>query len=299
MVNLAEDSGWKRWRDLAVDAQGRFHEMLLVNSSQLPELIDYSSVERARVTSGTSAWWWGAAAEIQETINSVNAWGVRVHNWAAWNMVVDSYESEEDKWELLYHFVEPLAFFCMHQPSAISDRLTLVSETLLHQANCRVFSDYPDRLEQDKLKSGQTLRRSERRKQVCRLGKRWEKFGAFWRALGAMNDLEYQKVSRNFRDLSVHAFAPRFMLGQIMRAVRSIVPRQEMVEQPGGGYLPVDHPTEKCVRYELSAIEPFPLSIACSASLAEYQKALTAMRAFSELLDEMCNVMDSAPKHRS
>lgn len=149
---------------------------------------------------------------------------MRLHEWASWNLVVDSYESEEEKWEVLHHFVEPLAFFCMLQSSAVSDRLMLVSETLLHQANCRVFPEYSDRLDQDSLKSGQTLRRSDRRKQANRLGKRWTKFSVFRDALGAINGSEYQKVSRNFRDLSVHSFAPRFMTGQVSRATRSIAP---------------------------------------------------------------------------
>lgn len=297
--NLADDIGWRSWRSLAIEAQERFHEMLLANSQRFPGLVDYSIVERAQATSGTLAWSWGAAAEIQETINSVNAWGMRLHEWSAWNLVVDSYESEENKWEVLYHFVEPLAFFCMLQPSAVSDRLMLVSETLLHQANCRVLPEHPDRLDQDSLKPGQILRRSERIKQVNRFGKHWTKFSVFRDTLDAINNSEYRILSRNFRDRSVHSFAPRFMMGQILRAVRSIAPRQEMVTQPSGGYLLVDHPSKKCVRYEMVAVEPFPLSAACSASLAEYKKTLTAMSAFSELVSEICDKMDAITKQKS
>lgn len=297
--NLADDIGWRSWRSLAIEAQERFHEVLLANSQRFPGLVDYAIVERAQAASGTPAWSWGAAAEIQETINSVNAWGMRLHEWSAWNLVVDSYESEEDKWEILYHFVEPLAFFCMLQPSAVSDRLMLVSETLLHQANCRVFPEYPDRLDQDSLKSWQILRRSERIKQVNRLGKHWKNFSVFRDALDAINNSEYRMLSRNFRDRSAHSFAPRFMMGQIMRAVRSIAPWQEKVAQPSGGYFLVDHPSKKCVRYEMVAVEPFPLNVACSASLAEYQKILTAMNAFSRLVSEICDEMDAIAKQSS
>lgn len=294
--NLADDAGWKSWRSLTIEAQERFHQMLRANSQRFPGLVDYAVVERARAASGTPAWSWGAASEIQETINSVNAWGMRLHEWASWNLVVDSYEREEDKWEVLHHFVEPLASFCMLQPSAVSDRLMLVSETLLHQANCRLFPEHPDRLDQDDLKPGKTLRRSDRRKQVSRLGKHWTKFSLFRDALGAINGSEYQMISRNFRDLSVHSFAPRFMMGQILRAIRSIAPQQEMVAQPSGGYLLVDHPSKKCVQYEMVAAEPFPLSLACSASLSEYQKVLTAMSKFSELVSEVCDAMDAKQK---
>lgn len=72
-----------------------------------------------------------------------------------------------------------------------------------------------------------------------------------------------------------------------------------MVAQPSSGYLLVDHPSKKCVQYEMVAVEPFPLGIACSASLAEYQKALTAMSAFSELVGEICDGMGATSKHKA
>lgn len=293
--SVADDGGWASWRSLATEAQRRFHERLLENRSRFPGLVDYAVVERARVANGNFAWSWGGAAEIQETINSVNAWGMRLHEWSAWNLVVDSYEREEERWEVLQHFVESLAFFCMHQPSAVSDRLMLLAETLLHQANRLVFPGHADRLDQDNLRPGQSLRRSDRRKQVIRLGRRWEKFDVFLAALDAVNDSEYRRLSRNFRDLSVHSFAPRFMTGQIMRAVRSIEPWQEKVMQPDGSFFLVDHPSKKCVQYSMGVLEPFPLSDAYSASLAEYQKVLAAMSAFSELVGELCDGMDAIP----
>lgn len=293
----AEDADWEKWRALTSEAYARFHERIVANRSRFPGLSDYAPAERARTTSGTFAWWWGASGEIQETINAVNAWGMRLHEWGAWSQVVDSYESDENRWELLYHFVEPVAFFCMLQPSSLADRLTVASETLLHQANCRVFPDEPDRLDQDNLKPGQILRRSDRRKQLNRLGRRWSTFGAFRDALGAMDGSEYQRVTRNFRDLSAHSFAPRFMVGQVIRAIRSVVPWQEMVAQPDGTHLLVDHPTRKGVQYGMRAMEPLSLDVTCSANLAEYQKALIAMKAFAALVYELCDQMDALPKN--
>ncbi|MBN8800440.1 MAG: hypothetical protein J0H05_02050 [Stenotrophomonas acidaminiphila] len=222
---------------------------------------------------------------------------MHLHAWGAWNLVVDSYEVEDDKWEVLSHFVEPVAFFCMLQPSSIADRLTVAAETLLHQANCRVSPDEPDRLDQDRLKPGQTLRRSDRRKQLNRLGKHWANFGAFRDALSAIDGRDYRNVTRNFRDLSVHSFAPRLMIGQVVRAIRSIVPWQEMSAQPDGTYLPVEHPTRKGVQYVAQAMEPLHLDATRAANLAEYHKALTAMRAFAALIDELCVRMDALPQH--
>ncbi|MDO9623783.1 MAG: hypothetical protein Q7J46_07315 [Pseudomonas sp.] len=297
--NFADNEGWIAWRNLTTEAMGRFHEQLLASVSRAPGLVGYEAAKRARAANGNFAWSWGAAAEIQETTNTINSWGVHLHDWCAWNAVVESFETDEDKGQLLHHFVNPLAFFCMHQPSALSDRLMLLTETLLHQANCLVEPGYVDRLDQDGLRPGQGLRRSDRRKQVIHLGHRWTRFNGFLAALDAMNDSAYRKLSRNFRDLSVHSFAPRFMVGQIMRAVRSIEPWQEIVEQPGGGSLLVDHPTKKCVSYTMAVLEPFPLRDAFSSSLSEYQKVLAAMSAFSELLEEICDGMDAIPDRLS
>src|SRR3990167_6747877 len=182
--NFADNEGWIAWRNLTTEAMRRFHEQLLANVSRAPGLVGYEAAERARAANGSVAWSWGAAAEIQETINTINSWGTHLHDWCAWNAVV-------------------------------------------------------------------------------------------------------------------HSFAPRFMVGQIMRAFRSIEPWQELVEQPGGGSLLVDHPTKKCVSYTMCVLEPFPLRDACSASLSEYQKVVAAMSAFSQLLEEVCDSMDAIPDRLS
>lgn len=251
-------------------------------------------MERADSTRGTFAWWWGAAGEIRETINSINAWGVRLHEWAAWNRVVDGYGDRDDRWDVLNHFVEPIAFFCMLQPSSFADRLALAAETLLHQANRRVFPHEPDRLDQD-ARPGRPLRRSDRRKQLSRLGQHWTKFGAFQQVLHALDGDDYRRLTRNFRDLASHSFSPRFMLGHITRAIRSTGPYQELVQQSDGSYQHVDHPTKKSVSYAMSSLEPLALDTAHDANLAEYRRARNAMECFAELVDQLCDKMDQVP----
>lgn len=295
-ADAGDDGGWEKWRALAADAFARFQNMLLGQRPQYPGLTDYAPVERARQTTGTFAWWWGAEGEIRETINSINAWGVRVHEWGAWNLVVDSYEIENDRWDVLNHFVEPVAYFCMLQPSSLADRLTVAAETLLHQANQRIDPSQPDQLDQDALKPGATQRRTDRRKQLNRLGKGWSRFDAFRDALRALDSTDYRQLTRNFRDLSNHSFAPRLMIGEVTRAIRSIVPRTDMVEQPDGTYLPVKHPSKRSVQYAMQSLAPLPLDAARSANLAEYLRARTAMEAFAALINELCDRTDTLPK---
>lgn len=298
-IATPDDGGWKRWRALTNDAYARFHDKLLSCRLLFPQLASFEPVDRARATRGTFAWWWGSDSEVRETINAVNAWAVRLHEWAAWNLVIDSYESNDEKWEVLYHFVEPLAFYCMLQPSSLADRMTVAAETLVHQANRFVFPHQHDRLDQDELPLGKILRRSDRRRQLDRLGKNWTKFGVFREALNAMDGKDYQKTTHHFRNLAVHSFAPRLMVGQVTRAIRSIAPRTEMVPQPCGSYLPVEHPTQKCVQYSAQALLPLDLRITHAANLAEYQKALTAMNAFSSLIEELCDRMDAVSRERA
>jgi hypothetical protein len=291
-----DDCEWERWRALAAGAYSRFHNKLLASRPLFPQLASFDAADWVNATCGTFAWWWGSHGEVQETINTLNAWGVRLHEWGAWNLSIDSYGSEDDKWEVFYHFVEPLAFYCMLQPSSLVDRIMVAAETLLHQANQFVFSEQRDRLDQDDLPPGKTLRRSDRRRQLGRLGKHWTTFGLFRKALSAMDGNDYQKATRNFRDLSAHSFAPRLMTDQVVRAIRSIVPKTEMVQQPCGGYLPVEHPTHKCVQYAVQALQPLDLNATRAANLAEYKRALIAIKAFSSLIDELCDRMDAAPR---
>lgn len=282
-----------KWQALLTDAHARFHAELERIQPEFAGLTAYTSVERASEARGSFAWSWGVPWEIQETINSLNAWGGRVHKWSAWNRVVDSYESADDQWEISDHFVEPIAFFCMLQPSSIAERLLVVAENTLHQANQSVFPDEPDRLDQDRLKRGAVLRRSDRKKQLDRIGKRWSKYPSFRLALDAINDVTYRKLSHNFRDLSAHSFAPRLHLGHIPRAFRTVAPWEDRVQQADGSFLMVPHPTKKMIQYAMSDLPPLSLADARSANLDEYRKARNAMDRFDELIDELCIRMGS------
>ncbi|PZQ33263.1 MAG: hypothetical protein DI562_02010 [Stenotrophomonas acidaminiphila] len=286
---------WASWRSLSTQAYAKFQAALEADQMGHPGLTDYAPADRAEGTQGTFAWWWGAGSEIRETINSINAWSVRLHEWSAWNRVVDAYGERDERWDVVSHFVEPIAFFCMLQPSSFADRLALTAETMLHQANRRVLSDYPDQLDQD-ARPGKPLRRSDRRKQLGRLGQHWARFGAFQQSLHALDGDTYRRLSCNFRDLASHSFSPRLMLGHISRAIRSIGPYQDLVEQPGGGYQFVDHPTKKAVSYAMSSLEPLPLGATYEANRGEFSRARSAMERFAELVEEVCSRMDQLPE---
>jgi hypothetical protein len=286
----AEDH-WRIWKAFSLEAYTRFHSTLEKTRERHPGLTGYEIVERINATNGTFAWWWGSASEVQECINSLNAWGVRIHKWCAWNDVVSSYQEQEKKWEILHHFLEPVAFYCMLQPSSFADRLALTAENLVHQANRRIAPNEPDKLAQDE-RPGKPLRRADRRKQLSKLGRRWGNFATFQTALHTLDGEEYSSLTRNFRDLAAHSFSPRLLLGQISRSIRSIVPHTDLVKQADGSYLEVEHQTKKAVRYAMVSHEPLSLEETLQANLSEYQRAVRAMSAFISLVCEICASID-------
>lgn len=288
-----DDGGWPRWRTLSTEAHTRYLDQLLAIRAEYPDLTDYAASHRAGATKGTMPWVWGAEGELSETINSMNAWGGALHSWNAWNRVVASYDDVDDRWTILNDSVEPLAFFCMLQPSSLADRITVLAETLLHQANLVVSPGYKDRLDQDALKPSAIVRRRDRRAQLDRLGRPWAAYPAFRTALAEMDGQTYRKPTRNFRDLSAHSFAPRLMIGEISRAIRTIVPWTDHVAQPDGTYIEVPDPTRKMVQYGMGLMQPLPLEATRAANLVEYVKAKATMAAFSKLIGQLCDRIEA------
>lgn len=285
-----DDNGWERRRQLSAEAHSRYLDELLAIRPEYPGLIDYAASKRAGATKGTMPWVWGAEGELCETSNSMNAWGGALHSWNAWNRVVASYGGLDDRWTILNDTIEPLAFFCMLQPSNLVDRIAVVAEALLHQANIAVNPGYKDRLDQDR---GGLLRRKERRAQLNRLGQCWTTYPAFGAALAEMDGPKYRQVTRNFRDLSAHSFAPRLMIGEISRSIRKVVPWTDLVEQEDGTLVEVTDSTRKMVQYIMGSMQPLQLEATYAANMNEYVKAKKTMTALAVLVDELCNRIDA------
>jgi hypothetical protein len=285
------------WKELLIRSYARFHEMAEQERSAFPGLVSFDIVELASKSRGTFAWKWSVPAEIQETINIVNDWGMRLHQWHLWMRVIEE-TTEKDQWEVSNHFLDHIIFFCMFQPSALADRLLEVAENALHQANQGMTPNEPDTLDQDRKKKGHFLSRAEVKKQLNRLGNRWERYPTFIEAWESLNTENYRTLTANYRNRAAHSLAPRLEVGQISRAKRSIVPWEELVPHPDGGVMPTPHPTKKAVQYSMGVIEPISFKEAHAANLAEYNLALATMDAFATLMKEICtkNTVDQQDK---
>lgn len=276
-------------RNLLLRAYVRFHEMAQAPHSSSPDLVPYTAADAVSAVHGDLIWGWGVPTEVKETINSLNSWAVHLRNWGIWNEVLSEHLSEEDRWEIETHFIEPVAFYCMLQPTSVSERMVIASETTLHHANRLAYPQEPDRLDQDKLKPGAILRKTDRRRQLRRLAARWRGSDEFLDALNELDGQDYRIKTKNFRDLSAHSFSPRLHIGHVPRAIRSYGPWEELVAQSDGTFIRTPHATKKAVSYAMADMPPLDLREMQQVNSEEYAKAKNAMTHLTGLIEELCS----------
>lgn len=274
------------FRTILEGAYSRFQDLLETNETPAYSLYSYDICDTIREAEWPMAGAWAVPSELQEAINGMNAWRIRLHNWGVW-VVQKAERSEEDWWQIQHHFLEPLVFYCMHQPSAFSDRLFEMAEFSVHQANLAVDKGYKDRLGQDDLKRGKRLSKEKKMEQLTNMAERWNAFQHFAQSWGQINSKDYRSETRNFRNLASHSFAPRFTNGQIMRVTREIGPWQNMEQQADGTYRLVDEPNKKAICYSFGALNPLDLSELHKVNLLEQERVSSALDAYSELLKEI------------
>jgi len=88
------------------------------------------------------------SGDIREAINQLHSWHEHMVSWSIWIETIKNFE-HNDAWSLRNMYVEPIAFFCMFQPSATRERFGSIATNAIHQANLHLTRDYKDRLDQD------------------------------------------------------------------------------------------------------------------------------------------------------
>lgn len=230
--------------------------------------------------------------DISEIINSLHDWYGQVRSWSAWVKALKNYDGN-DAWHIRRQCIQPVAFFCMFQPSAFRDRLGKISTQAIHQANLRIDSTYPDRLDQDDdRRAFLSRRRSE--KQLARIGHRWPNYNFFETGLKRVDSPEYREVTRDYRNLASHGTPPYFEWGETNLMTRSIVPRSDLVNQGDGTHQLVEHPTRKAVSYSLGGMQPLALSDMLEINKTQLTLAFAAFHAYQALVEEMIVALDSA-----
>ena len=223
------------------------------------------------------------SGELSETINQLNAWCEWLMHLAVWTEVLDEFD-EQDAWTIQHSYVDPLAHICLTQPSAVRDRFGYIATNAIHQANLNIVNDYKDKLQQDAQKH--PLSRKGVEAQLRNIGKYWAGTPIFIETLHRIDSDAFRQAASNYRNMASHAIAPRFRMGITNFVLRRMTAYSEMVQQPDGGYLPVDHPTKKSVSYGFGGIEALDLRQVHALSLGEFNSAVAAFTAYSALLRE-------------
>jgi hypothetical protein len=175
------------------------------------------------------------------------------------NQILADYD-QNDALALRNHFVEPMVYFCMLQPSSTRDRLAQVATNGIHQANLCTQAGYKDVLDQDRLMPGKFLGRPRTERQLARLAKHWAGADRLLAALQSLDSESYRQQTFDYRNRASHFIAPRLELGEVQFVTRSIVPATRMVQQPDGSYRQKEIDGKKVVANDLGGIRPLTLN---------------------------------------
>lgn len=235
------------------------------------------------------------SGELRETINLLNAWKRQLSFLDIWSNVLSDYP-EDDAWALRFHFVEPLVFFCMHQPSSTRDRLGQIASNATHQANLSSVEGYKDKLEQDKLEPERFLGRRKQEAQLRHLAGQWKNGIPLLGALANLDSKNYQRKTFDYRNQASHFIAPRLEWGEVQLVTRYIVPRTQMIPQDNGTFRLEEINGEKTVSYGFGGIRPLTLNEIIGANSRECELATTALTYYSDLLREILDVLKNRKK---
>lgn len=223
--------------------------------------------------------------ELRESINELNAWLRYLEALKVWLEVLKSYD-EDDAWSLRVHFVEPLVRCCMLYPSSTRDRLGQVATNGVHQANLCVDTDYKDCLEQDNLKLGQFLSRRKVEAQLAELVKPWASGDQLLTALHNLDSETHRQMTIDYRNEASHFIAPRVELGEVKFVTRRRESFPEVVKQEDGTTRLIENPEKTCIAYGFGGTRPLMLAEIIEINSQEYDFAVAALAAYSDLLRE-------------
>ena len=238
------------------------------------------------------------SSNLNELINAINAWNHRLRSWAAWSRVLATINDEKDRWDVRSEFVEPLAYFCLHQPAGSRDRLTQFATQAVHFGNFRVLSGYQDVLAEDakvlkRLKKGHEkpqavfLRREEAEAQFREKSSDWEEAGALMAIVQQLDADDYRDATGDWRNRAAHAIPQHFEFGEVERVTRCVGFARTMVKAGVGVEFREDR-SRSTVSYFFGGYDALNLDEVLEANQMQLDLAMRAMDACGALLLEVC-----------
>ena len=153
--------------------------------------------------------------ELCELTNQLNYWRVCLQRWKVWNELLRKEESADIRWDMEFDWVEPIAYFCMLQPSTTYDRFTLVATNALHQISMTLNPGDVDELLGDPTpERGRFFpTRKQKKNQLKIFARKWNNGKLFVNELGGLDNKKYQEKTRDYRNKVNHGIAPRLSVG--------------------------------------------------------------------------------------
>ena len=253
-----------------------FEEYLTVLSSESLEPDDhYLPYEYPYITS--AKWRFLADAmlqdELREATNRIHEWRDMLRRWQAWNIVVAT-KTETPAWDLRREFMEPLVHTCLIMPSAARDLLTFIGTNALHQIRIHTDAEYKDILEGDPSAATpepRPLTRRHKERRLNRLATPLEGSNPFLGSIAQIDNDEFRKITKDYRNLNSHAIGPRIALGQTRMVTRRAIVATRMEDQLDGTLRLVEIPGRYVASYSFGGVEPLDLEVARKACVRQYQ----------------------------
>lgn len=211
--------------------------------------------------------------ELREVTNRIHEWRHMLRRWQAWNIVVATKE-ETPAWDLRLEFMESLVHTCLIMPSAARDLLTFVGTNALHQIRIHIDAKYKDVLEGDPsaaIPKPRPLTRRQKEERLNRLAEPLEGSNLFVDSITQLDNDEFRKITKDYRNLNSHAIGPRLALGQTRMITRTAIVATRIEDQPDGASNLVEIPGCYVASYSFGGTEPLDLEVARKACILQYQ----------------------------
>jgi hypothetical protein len=226
--------------------------------------------------------------ELQEMTNQLNRWLGSLRRWHAWNEVLVRQE-EDFRWSVEWEWVEPLAFYCMFQPSANRDRFIMVATNALHQVRMAIDPAIKDELLGDPTEPGKKRSFPSRRESDAQLKEMANDSVAgktFVQTLGQLDNEAYRRITADFRNRTSHGIAPRFSIGDVVLVTRAREQAIALEEQPDMSFEFVPVPDKMATSYSFGGTPPLLMQQAWEANRAQFECARCTFNAYIALLTE-------------
>ena len=140
----------------------------------------------------------------RELLNSINQFAHLTNEIIIWDKVIDKYPNEQ-QFELRLEFLKLPIYYCLNQPRAIKERIMFCTTHLCNLAGSSKIKGDKDDLPEDYKLKGEHFRKKL---------KHWSSGNKLVEALNCLASDDYNKRTRNYRNMAHHRIPANIEYGQ-------------------------------------------------------------------------------------